>query len=54
MAEVVDARGAEVPLDLAAGAVIVAEEGERRPGAAVPVPMSSLPLSTRTASRGDS
>src|SRR5438876_2208454 len=34
VAEVVDARGAEVPRDAAAGAVVVAEEGERRPGAA--------------------
>src|SRR5262249_4238960 len=32
--EVVDARGAEVPLDPAPGAVVVAEEGERRPGGA--------------------
>src|SRR5438874_9165453 len=34
VAEVVDARAAEVPLDPAARAVVVAEEGERRPGAA--------------------
>src|SRR5262249_50473113 len=34
VAEVVDARGAEVPLDPAAGAVVVAEEGERRLGGA--------------------
>src|SRR3954447_4511025 len=32
MAEVVDAGGAEVPLDPTPGAVVVAEEGERRPG----------------------
>jgi hypothetical protein len=34
MAEVVDARRTEVPVSLAAGAVVVAKEGERRPGAA--------------------
>src|SRR5262249_6627296 len=34
VAEVVDACAAEIPLDPPAGAVVVAEEGEHRPGAA--------------------